>query len=440
MKLQKSAIIALKITSFSLAVSLAHANDPGLLGTTLTPIGAEKSGNAEGTIPEWSGGLPQKDRVNGKYPNPFKDDNILFAIDAKNLDQHASQLSEGMAAMLKRYPTLKLNVYPTNRSASYSQLVYERAKANATTTKLVDEGNGIEDYQTTVPFPFPKSGVELVWNHVTRYRGQSMKREVAQFSPLSNGTYNPIIMEDDMMFVDDPSTNSLFFYKQTILSPARLAGNVLLIQETINQVLEPRRAWLYNAGQRRVRRAPQVVYDSPGNGSDGQRTTDNYDMFNGSPDQYEWTLKGKKEMYIPYNAYKLNEDGAKYAQLIQAGHLNPDYLRYELHRVYEVEATLKSGKRNIYSKRTLYFDEDTYQIAYADMYDSQGNLWRVGEGHTMNFYDHQINWYAVEAIYDLSNGRYYAFGLFSENEGYEFNIKTSEKEYTPNAIRRSGVR
>lgn len=419
---------------------ISSANDVSQLGTSLTPVGAEKAGNDVGSIPEWTGGLEPKPAPSGRYENPFAGESPTLTIDSSNVDQHAAKLSEGMVTLVKRYPSLKLNVYPTHRSASYPQKVYDAAKANASTTKLVDDGNGIEEYKLSVPFPFPKTGVELVWNHMTRYRGDSMIREVAQFSPLEDGSYNPTVMKDELLFVGDPDTNSLFFYKQTILSPARVAGNVLLIQETINQVLEPRRAWLYNAGQRRVRRAPQVVYDSPGNGSDNQRTTDNMDMFNGAPDQYSWKLLGKKEMYIPYNSYMLNETGVKYADIIKKGHLNPEKLRYELHRVYEVEATLVDGKRNLYSKRKVYFDEDTYQVAYIDMYDSRGKLWRVGEGHTMNFYDHQVNAYAAEAIYDLNNGRYYVFGLFSENKGYEINHKTSEKEFTPNAIRRSGVR
>lgn len=225
-----------------------------------------------------------------------------------------------------------------------------------------------------------------------------------------------------------------------MVAPACLAGNVLLVHETIDQVKEPRRAWVYNAGQRRVRRAPQVAYDGPGTAADGLRTTDNFDMYNGAPDRYDWELVGKKELYIPYNSYKLDEKGLKYNDIIKAGHLNPDYTRYELHRVWVVEAKLKKGTRHVYARRTFYIDEDTWQAGIIDQYDGRGSLWRVSQAYTMNYYESMVPWYAAEAIYDLNSGRYLVIGLENEEkEGVTFRSFT-KADFNPNSLRAQGVR
>jgi hypothetical protein len=440
----KSALAAILSLSTSFAVAAVSPQEASKLGQELTPIGAEKAGNATGTIPAWTGGLtegPGGFSNEQGYLDPFADDQPAKEITAQNYQKYADQLTEGQKAMFQRYPeTFKMPIYQTRRTAAYPEFVYEKAKANATTAQLMDNGNGIDGYDETVPFAIPKTGVELVWNHVTRYRSRDIQRTVSQVVPNENGSFNPIVLTDELKFIGDPSENSLFYFKQIIKSPARLGGNVLLVQETINQVKEPRRAWVYNAGQRRVRRAPQVAYDGPGTASDGQRTADNYDMFNGSPDQYTWELKGKKEIFIPYNSYKLMDKSLATGDIIKAGHINQDYTRYELHRVWVVEAKLKDGIRNIYASRTFYFDEDSYSVVYVDHYDARGQLWRIAEAHSAQFYDVKIPWYALEVLYDLNNGRYYSFGLMNETEGYNFDYRSSKKDYTPSALRRAGVR
>jgi hypothetical protein len=207
----------------------------------------------------------------------------------------------------------------------------------------------------------------------------------------------------------------------------------------MNQVEQPRQAWSYNAGQRRVRLAPQIAYDAPGTATDGQRTTDNLDMFNGAPDRYNWKLVGKKELYIPYNSFKLADRNLKYSDILQAGHPNPDHLRYELHRVWQVEATLKEGARHVYAKRTFFIDEDTWQAAIVDHYDGRGELWRVGEAHEMQFRDAQTPWIAGEMLYDLQSGRYLASGLTNEEgQGLDFKEVFKHSDFTPQAIRRMG--
>ncbi|CAE6894301.1 MULTISPECIES: DUF1329 domain-containing protein [Pseudomonas] len=451
--LLKNSAIALTLSLLASGVMAAVSPDEAAkLGTTLTPVGAEKAGNADGTIPAWTGGLPTtagKADDKGFLPNPYAGEKPLFTITAQNLDQYKAKLTPGQLAMFKRYPdTFKMPVYTTHRSATLPASVLAATKNNATNTTMVEGGNGLENFEVANPFPIPKNGLEVIWNHITRYRGGSLKRQVTQATPQANGSYSMVYFQDEFTFRDsladyDPSkqSNVLFYFKQRVTAPSRLAGNVLLVHETLNQVKEPRLAWLYNAGQRRVRRAPQVSYDGPGTASDGLRTSDNFDMFNGAPDRYDWKLVGKEEKYIPYNAYELDSPKLKYDDIIKAGHINQDLTRYELHRVWHVTATLKSGERHIYAKRDFFIDEDTWQAATIDHYDGRGQLWRVAEAHSQYYYDHQVPWYTLETLYDLVSGRYLALGMKNEErQAYEFDYKASESDYTPAALRQSGVR
>jgi hypothetical protein len=312
----------------------------------------------------------------------------------------------------------------------------------------VSGGNGLENFETAIPFPIPKSGVEVIWNHITRYRGGSVTRLVTQATPQTNGSFSLVYFKDQFVFRDkmkdyDPKNpgNVLFYFKQQVTAPARLAGGVLLVHETLDQVKEPRSAWVYNAGQRRVRRAPQVSYDGPGTAADGLRTSDNLDMYNGAPDRYDWKLEGKKEIYIASNSYKVDDPKLKYTDIIKAGHINQDLARYELRRVWHVVATLKEGQRHIYAKRDFFIDEDTWQAAVIDHYDGRGQLWRVAEAHAENYYDKQVPWYALETLYDLQSGRYLALGMKNEEkQAYDFGFTATTSDFTPAALRQDGVR
>ncbi|MDH0895095.1 MULTISPECIES: DUF1329 domain-containing protein [unclassified Pseudomonas] len=441
--------LSLLATSVMAAVS---ADEAAKLGTTLTPLGAEKAGNADGSIPEWTGGLPENAGTadeKGFLSNPFASEKPLFTITAQNAEQYKDKLTPGQLAMFKRYPdSYRMPVYPTHRSASVPQSVMDDTKHNATNTKLVEGGNGLENFKTANPFPIPQNGLEVVWNQITRYRGGSVRRLVTQATPQANGSYSLVYFQDEFVFPTsltdyDPSkpSNILFYFKQRVTAPARLAGNVLLVHETLNQVKEPRLAWLYNAGQRRVRRAPQVSYDGPGTAADGLRTSDNLDMYNGAPDRYDWKLVGKKELYIPYNSYDLDSPKLKYADIIKAGHINQDLTRYELHRVWHVTATLKAGERHIYAKRDMYIDEDTWQAVVIDHYDGRGSLWRVAEAHSQYYYDKKVPWYTVETLYDVISGRYLALGMKNEEKkAYDFGYKAATTDFTPAALRQAGVR
>jgi hypothetical protein len=163
-------------------------------------------------------------------------------------------------------------------------------------------------------------------------------------------------------------------------------------------------------------------------------------MFNGAPDRYNWKLVGRKEMIVPYNAYKLHSDEVQYKDILTPKHINPDLARYELHRVWVVDATLREGTSHIYSRRTFYIDEDSWQILAVDQYDRRGNLWRVSEGFPINYYDVPTLWTTLEVHTDLQAGRYLVIGLDNESRMYDFNLKRTAKDYTPAALRREGLR
>ncbi len=341
-------------------------------------------------------------------------------------------------------------MYPTHRTVNLPPEIYESIKRSALNVKPINDGNGLENFTGNryYAFPIPKNGVEVLWNHITRYHGGNLRRIITQATPQTNGSYTPIRFEEEVAVPQlipdmDPAkaANVLTFFKQSVTAPARLAGNVLLVHETLDQVKEPRLAWIYNAGQRRVRRAPQVAYDGPGTASDGLRTSDNFDMFSGAPDRYDWKLVGKKEMYIPYNSYKLDQPTLKYDDIIKAGHINQDLTRYELHRVWEVVGTVKPSERHIYAKRHMYIDEDSWQVALVDHYDGRGQLWRVAEGHAQFYYNHQTPAYTVETLYDIIAGRYIALGMKNEEKSsFVFGFNAKAADYTPAALRAEGVR
>ncbi len=420
------------------------------LGKDLTPLGAEKAGNADGTIPAWDGGIttpPASYKEGDHYVNPFAGDKVLFTITGENVSKYEDKLTPGQVALLKTYPSYKMLVYPSHRSASYPQRIYDKTKENAGTAKTVDNGYGVTGTTNGIPFPFPKTGEEGIWNHLLRYRSDSASRDIAQAAPTRKGKYTLVQFHDEFYMTysmegmtEADLNNKILMFKQEVMAPARLAGGILLVQESMNQVKEHRSAWLYNAGQRRVRRAPNVAYDNPGTASDGMRTSDQLDMFNGAIDRYDWELVGKKEIYIPYNSYKLQDSSVKYKDILTPLHINQDLVRYELHRVWVVDAKLKDGERHVYKRRTFYLDEDSWQIVAIDQYDKRDQLWRVSEAHVINYYSVPTIWTSLEVHTDLQAGRYLAIGLSSENHPYNFNLERTMQDYTPAALRRAGRR
>ena len=432
-------------------VAEISADQIARLGTDLTPLGGEKAGNGDGTIPAWEGGItaPPAGYKKGEHLiDPFAGDSVLFTIDASNMDQYADKLTAGHKVLLKTYPdSYRMKVYQTRRTASVPQRIYDATKKIAASARLTADGNGVEGAVIGIPFPIPANGLEVIWNHLLRYRGVNIDRDIIQATPTRSGSYTPVEFSDqiNIRYSSEGMTgaelnNIILYFKQKVVAPARLAGGITLVHETLNQNKENRKAWVYNPGQRRVRRAPNIAFDNPGTAADGLRTNDQFDMFNGSPERYNWTLVGKKEMYVPYNNYSLRDPSLKYSDIIKPLHINQEYPRYELHRVWIVDAILKDGARHLYKRRTFYVDEDSWQVLVVDQYDNRDQLWRVSEAFVINFYNVPTIWDAAITHTDLQAGRYLVIDLNNETRPYNFEASLPGSEFTPAALRREGTR
>lgn len=450
--MKKNLIAACLLLTFSAVGSAAVSpEEAAALGKTLTPLGAEKAGNKAGTIPEWTGGITKplpSFKTGGHYPDPFADDKSLFTIDASNMEKYKDNLTAGQMALMKRYPSWKMKVYPTRRSAGFPQGIYDETKGNAAKVKLVEGGVGFTGTTGGTPFPIPKSGLEAIWNHICSYKGDTYRTSWSQAPVTAGGDYNLVSFDYEYDFVyshqgkkpEEREPNLLFYFLQLIKQPPRLAGSVLLVHEFADQVTQPRKAWTYNPGQRRVRLAPSVSYDNPGTAADGLRTNDDFFMYNGATDRYDWKLNGKKEIYVPYNSYTINGPSLKVSDVLKAGHVNPDPARYELHRVWEVEANLKQGTSHLYKKRFFYLDEDSWVILVADQYDNRGQLWRVSEQHTTQWYDVPFLAPGLEVKHDLQSGRYIALSIRNEETKLYDRVPLTPADFTPDALRSKGTR
>lgn len=410
------------------AVSQAEA---ARLGNTLTPFGATRAGNADGTIPRWTGGdtrVPEGYGGTGSHHiNPYPDDQVLYTVGADNIDRYREQLPDGVAAMIRAYPdTFRVNVYQTRRSHTAPDHIVENTRRNATRSSLVDGGNGIQNAFGGYPFPIlhgsnEDQAMQAMWNHLTRWRGRWAEREYTEVV-VANGQYRGVTMRQEVFFNwnregGSPETleNIINYYLSTVIAPAHFAGGGILVHETLDQVKEPRKAWGFSAGE--VRRAPSLGYDAPIAAAGNLRTVDDTDTFNGALDRYNWEYKGLQEKLIPYNNFEITSNRYTYDDVLDDKHLNTDLARWELHRVHVVEATLREDARHLYHKRVFYIDEDSWNIAIVDQYDDKDELYRVTMAMLKNFYDLPGVWADLEAYYDLNMGLYHATGLINESAG-----------------------
>ncbi|SHK38222.1 Protein of unknown function [Marinobacter antarcticus] len=430
------------------AVSVAEAER---LKLDLTPVGAERGANASGSIPEWTGGLtapPANWREGDIEVDPFPQDEALFVITAGNMHLYKDKLSDASLRMLSQYgPDFFMPVYQTRRTAAFPQHVYDKFYDNALSAKVLDNGNGVRNTIMTSPFPIPENGLEVMWNHILRYRGEEVSFRSASATPQVDGSYNPVVNQYDYYFAYSKRDteladidNKIFYLKTDTISPSTLAGTITLVHETLDQVRSPRLAWRYDSGSRRLRRSPNLAYETDLPNSSSLRSVDQKDMYNGAPNQYDWILKGKRELFVPYNAYKLHNQSVRPDDVIRAGHINQKLTRYELHRVWVVEAKRRTGIKHIYDRRVFYVDEDSWQILMSEEYNEDGELWRVSEAHNISYYNEPVFWTTMEMTYDLKSKRYYIDGLNDDFPAYDFNPGFRGSEFTASSARRAARR
>lgn len=442
----------------SLAIALgapAHAavsaQDAASLGNALTLVGAEKAANADGSIPAYAGGLtstPASFKAGDSMrPDPFASEKPLLVIDGKNVDQYKSLLSATSVELAKRFPTFRIDVYPTHRSVALPQAVLDNSVKNATGAKSLEGGLAIDNVLPGVPFPIPASGSEAMWNFLLRYQGVSIKSKydswnvdsagVASLATTGEANISYPIYED----MAKPIVSSDVYYQMKLAytGPARRAGEAIMLKDAANPLTQPRRAWQYLPGQRRVKLAPNLAYDTPNPGTAGAGTFDDVFVFNGALDRYDWKLVGKQEMIVPYNTYRLT-----YIQdpkvLTTANHLAPDFVRWEKHRVWVVEGTLKDGARHIYQKRRFYLDEDSWTALASDQYDARGQLYRGSFAFLSQSYDKQVPDSTPFMIYDLVGGSYNINGVVGPYGGIRYTDALSKAQWSPDALAGSAVR
>jgi hypothetical protein len=409
------------------------------LGKTLTPVGAEKAGNAEGTIPAWE---PLKQSTMERGDDPYAGEKPLYTVTRANLAQYEHLLSEGHKALFATFADYKMPVYPTHRNASYPEWFCDATLRNATTVELTDNGFGFCCAAQGYPFPIPGNGTEVMWNHIMRYNTRGFRGYLNSAATTPSGDHVIERSYVELAYAyNDPNTtpeqlgNQNLYLFTKVVAPASKAGDANLLHVPIDRVKEITGVWVFNPGQGRARRIGEVGYDNPV--QDGLMTHDQVDMFNGPLDRYTIKLVGKKEMLIPYNSYKLYSDKLKYDDIIKPGHINQDLTRYELHRVWVIEANVRPGTSHRYKRRVFYVDEDSWIVLVQDIYDERDQFWRSAESHAINFANVPVVINGVQVHYDLQSRRYVILNMINEERtAIEYDWNAPAGYFSPNNLKR----
>lgn len=427
----------LALPDLQASVSLEQATR---LKNDLTPLGAIRSANADGSIPAWNleGMSPVEHR---QWIKEIAQESPILTIDHTNIDDYRDTLSPGLQKLLTRYPdTFRIPVYPSHRTAKLPQWLYENAYKNALAAKITASEEEVTFAWPGIPFPIPKSGKEIMWNHELRWKGLFFKLKTYETTVNKNGAYNLIqnMLEVYSVYHNRNRPRQIkdwryTYYLSYIKAPAKIAGGAYLSHESMKPMTKPRQSWMYVAGERRMRRSPVIGYDSPTFTSNGLRMMDEIDVFNGALDRYDWNLKGLREMYIPYNNERLKKELLNDEALLTPLHINPDFTRYEKHRVWVVDATLKAGHKHLYKRRTFYLDEDTWSIMLVDIYGEDDALWRVTQRYSAYYPDVPVTFPALDSYNDLKKESYYVQGF---PEGYIHSESPPIKGYfSPTMVR-----
>ena len=374
------------------------------------------------------------------YPDPFANDQILLTIDINNYSEYKDNiLTAGQVKMFETYPkTFKMNVYQSRRSCAVPPEVLKLTKENA---NLIDNGEGIDGVVGSIPFPNPDEALHHVWNHILRYRGVEIYGSSPFYIVNTDGSITYGAGEAIAKNYWNPYTRNESGLQGMLMSktthPPRLADASILVIESLNAFLTPRRAWVYNPGTRRVRRAPDIAYDYKPTSSQGLTTVDQFDGFNGAKDRYNWNNLGPQLRLMPYNAYKFHETPIN--DLLNPYHVDQEQLRYELVRVNVVEADLKEEKRHIIPHRTMYFDYDSHNMLVEETADAKNELMAYREFPLINYYDEPMCLSIHSATYDFETRKYQLGGVRSMDlPKIEWNLEKphNPQMFTPDGLKR----
>ena len=397
----------------------AAASDPqALLHGPLTPVGAERAGNADGTIPNWTGAVIPADADAHERP--------LLVIDRANVQQYAARLPEGALALFTKFPDYRLRIYPTHRTAVAPDWVYANVAQNAVRAHAAPQGiaYGVAGAAGGIPFPLPRNGTEIVWNHLLAFWGTAREAHVATYIASGDGSiqqsagYREITDFPYYGRAATPASIGPYYFKTRRVqdAPASRAGEAYVAWQPLNTAQDKYVAWRYLVGEHRVRKAPSLSYDTPDADASGYEELDDYYLFFGGPDRYDFRILGKRDMYVPYNNDRLNAGEPRAA--MGPTHANQDALRYELHRVWVVEGTLAPGKSHVAPRRRLYIDEDSWLAVYSEAWDEDGKLWKFGQATMTLRPEIPAVIIGAQFMYDLLQGGYCLDFAFGGADGY----------------------
>ena len=385
--------------------------------------------------------LAEYDPRSDSYPDPFSSDQILLTINVNNYNEYKDTvLTPGQIKMFETYPdTFKINIYPSQRSCAVPPEVLELTDKNAS---LIDDGEGVDGIVGSIPFPNPTEALHHVWNHILRYRGVEIygaspfyiinpdgTRTFGAGEAVAKNFWNP--------FVRDEKKGLQGMLMTKVTHPPRLADASTLVIESLNAFKTPRRAWVYNPGTRRVRRAPDITYDYKPSAAQGLTTVDQVDGFNGAKDRYNWSDLGTQLRLMPYNAYKFHETPIE--DTLTPYHVDQDYLRYELVSVNVVKAQLKDDKRHIIPQRIMYFDTDSHNMLIEETFDDNNSIMAYREFPIINFYDQPMCLSIHSATYDFATRRYQLQSVRSidiPKVQWRLNEPHDERMFTPEGLKR----
>ena len=318
--------------------------------------------------------------------------------------------------MVKQRKGYRMDVYPSHRTCGVPDFVAGNTRKNLGTARLNDDGWSLKEATVPgYPFPIPSTGVEAMWNAKMRYRGVGIdfKNLIVAVSPrrgssewIRAGTeqtlYFPWGAKGSNQLSSFPPVE--FYTYFAYVSPTALAGQALAITQYLNQA--ENETFYYFPGQRRVRRMPTYSHDAPQIGMENQYTLDEPNVFNGALDRFDWKLVGKKEMYVPYNAFGAYDFQARFEDVARDDFIVQSHRRYELHRVWVIEATVKAGMRHSTPKRTVYLDEDSWAPVLMDDFDGQSSLVKMREGFLVPVYETGTCDVMAMVQNNLAEGRY----------------------------------
>ncbi|MHA7834296.1 MAG: DUF1329 domain-containing protein, partial [Algiphilus sp.] len=425
----------------------------GVAGTRgaggLTPVGAEAGPSADGVIPAWSGGITPEQWPEGyaegeKLVDPFATDQAKATITADNMAQYSAYLSDGHKALLQRYDSYRMPLYPTRRSVSYPERIYKATRENTDRARLIGS-DSLSGAFLGFPFREPDSGVEAMWNHRVRYRGDSVMARSEQAVVQPDGDIERRLFQTERVYfrygnledpVDIDQQNILLYYLSWFARDPTGVDFLALVHETANAADKGRALWVLPERANRLFRIPPVGYDQPFPGSGGIYFIDMIDMYNGAFDRYNWRLIGKRQLIVPYNNFGLINGSVEQTRLLQGKHPDPSAMRYERHRVWVVEATERPGKSHSFGKRIFYIDEDSWNVVLVENYDEDGNLWRFQEGHLVPLYNVQAANAMPVVTYNFPDGRFFINRMVGHTDPPQYDVPgISAGDYLPSRVK-----